>query len=408
MNVLFLSIGGFEGINVHDQYPDFLREFKKNGHKVFVLCAREKRYGLVTELQDDDGAKILRVRVGNITQSNMIEKGIATVMIERQYKAAVKKYFANVKFDLVLYTTPPITLVGVVEYIKKKDKAITYLLLKDIFPQNAVDIGLLSTTGLRGMLYRYFRNKEKKLYEISDRIGTMSQANSEYIFRHNPEIDRIKFSICPNCLEVRPVEINEDRKKAIRIRYGIPLNRIIFVYGGNLGKPQDIPFVIECIKKARRIKKAFFWIIGNGTEYSVLETFVNKEIPDNIKLDKRLPKDEFDQIIAACDVGLVFLDHRFTIPNFPSRILSYMQAGLPVLACTDSNTDIGRVIMNNGFGWWCESDDSNRFVELVEQATQENLIDKITATRKSIFYYDVKDAYSAIMRDIELCNKDIV
>ena len=86
MNVLFLSIGGFESISAHDQYPDLLREFKKNGHNVYIVCSREKRTGLETELQNDEGVKILRVRIGNITQSSIIEKGIATIRIESQYK----------------------------------------------------------------------------------------------------------------------------------------------------------------------------------------------------------------------------------------------------------------------------------------------------------------------------------
>ena len=78
-------------------------------------------------------------------------------------------------------------------------------------------------------------------------------------------------------------------------------------------------------------------------------------------------------MIAACDAGLVFLDHRFTIPNFPSRILSYMQAGLPIIAATDKSTDVGKVIIDGGFGWWCESNDVDKFVELVRYALTEDL-----------------------------------
>jgi len=77
--------------------------------------------------------------------------------------------------------------------------------------------------------------------------------------------------------------------------------------------------------------------------------------------------------VAACDVGLIFLDHRFLIPNFPSRLLSYMQAKLPVLCATDPNTDIGSITVNNGFGWWCESVDAATFAALVDQACQADL-----------------------------------
>ena len=112
---------------------------------------------------------------------------------------------------------------------------------------------------------------------------------------------------------------------------------------------------IYCLKKCIGNQQAFFLIVGDGTEYYHLENFLYTENPRNVKLMKRLPKEDYDQMIAACDVGLIFLDHRFTIPNFPSRVLSYMQAGIPVLACTDRNTDIGEIVVSNGFGWWCES-----------------------------------------------------
>ena len=56
----------------------------------------------------------------------------------------------------------------------------------------------------------------------------------------------------------------------------------------------------------------------------------------------------------SCDVGLIFLDKRFTIPNFPSRLLSYMQASMPVLAATDVNTDIGKVIEEGESDIGCE------------------------------------------------------
>ena len=171
MNVLFLTLVEFDTIQEHNIYSDLLREFVKNGHEVFVISPSEKRENKPTHVVKEDHATILRLQIGNTQKTNIIEKGISTLLIESQFKAGIKKYFSNVKFDLVLYSTPPITLVSAVEYVKKRDGAKTYLLLKDIFPQNAVDIGLMSKTGAKGLLYKYFRRKEKKLYQISDRIG---------------------------------------------------------------------------------------------------------------------------------------------------------------------------------------------------------------------------------------------
>ena len=170
--------------------------------------------------------------------ANLIEKGISTITLEDRFVAGIKKYFSGSSFDLVLYSTPPITFCRAVEFVKRRDNAKTYLLLKDIFPQNAVDIGMMSKSGVKGLIYRYFRKKEKKLYAISDYIGCMSQANVDYVLKHNPEINPDIVEVCPNSIEVVDMRVDSATRSEMRRKYGIPLDKKVFVYGGNLGKPQ--------------------------------------------------------------------------------------------------------------------------------------------------------------------------
>lgn len=400
MNILFLTIGRMESIETHSLYPDLLREFRRNGHNVYVVSPYEKRTGKNTEYVQQNGVHMLYVRIGNITKCGKIEKGLSTILIEKQYLSAIKRCFTAVKFDLVLYSTPPITLAGVVKYIKNRDQAKTYLLLKDIFPQNAVDLGMMSTTGLKGVVYNYFRAKEKKLYALSDRIGCMSQANVDFLLKHNPELAPDKVEICPNCIEVQDVRLDEKERWEMRKKYGIPQDKKVFVYGGNLGKPQDVPFIIKCLKACESIEDAIFVIAGSGTDRHILEKYVENEKPGHVKLFGYIPKDEYDSMIACCDVGLIFLDHRFTIPNFPSRLLSYMQAGLPVLACTDPNTDVGKVITEGGFGWWCESDRVEDFAECVNFALCATVSDKGIISDYLTENYCASKGYEIIMSSI--------
>lgn len=366
MNILFLSTGDIPSLKHRGIYPDLMREFIKNDHNVYVICAREKRNNLATEFVEEDGAKLVKVKIGNITKTNIIEKGISTLLISIQYKLAIKKFFPGVQFELVIYSTPPITLVSCIEYVKKRDDAKTYLLLKDIFPQNAVDLGMLTQIGPKSAIYKYFRNKESKLYRISDHIGCMSQANVEYVLKHNSELDANIVEVCPNSVEIVDMSIDAKTRENIRKKYCIPTNKKILIYGGNLGKPQGIDFLIRCLKSQCNRDDVFFLIVGDGTEFGKLENYMKAEKPVNVKLMKRLPKGDYDTMVAACDVGMIFLDHKFTIPNFPSRLLSYMQAKIPVLACTDPNTDIGTVITEGGFGWWCESNSIQEFTKIVD------------------------------------------
>jgi len=400
MKIIFLTIINIDNINSGGIYTDLIRCFRENGHDVYVVCPTERRYKKPTQLVVDNGVNILRVRIGNIQKCSMIEKGISTLLIKRLFINAIKKYFNDVQFDLVLYSTPPITFSNVIKYIKKRDNAKSYLLLKDIFPQNAVDLNMFSS---KSVIYKYFRRKETELYKVSDKIGCMSQANVDYVLKHNPEIPLNKIHVNPNSIEARDIVYSQKDKQEIRMKYGLPNDKIIFVYGGNLGKPQGVPFIIDCLKSQQNNDKAFFIIVGSGTEYSKLEAYLKEAMPDNVKLMSYISKDDYDMLVAGCDVGMIFLDHRFTIPNFPSRLLGYMQAGLPVLACTDPNTDIGKVIVDGGFGWWCESNDVNGFELMVKKAVKECMDDEIhnKETTFLLKHYSVERCFEIVINCME-------
>ena len=403
MNVLFLSLMQYSTINERDIYTDLLREFIRNGHHVSILSSTEGSETVIAE----ENSTIYRVPTGKIEKTSFLQKGINTILIEYRFIAAIKKHLSQVHFDLVLYPTPPITFVGAVKYVKERDRAKTYLMLKDIFPQNAVDIGIMSDHGVKGIIYRFFCRKERQLYAVSDHIGCMSQANADYIIANHSELNPHKVGICPNCIEIVDKSVDAVTRKNIRRKYGIPEDRIVFVYGGNLGRPQGIPFLVECMKTQKENNQAFFLVVGDGTEYPVLEQYSLTEKQDNFKLMQRLPKEDYDTLVGACDVGMLFLDHRFTIPNFPSRLLSYMQAKLPVLACTDPNTDVGKVIVEGGFGWWCESNSTDTYQETIEAILRSDLP---AMGKKGAEYllqhYTEKNGYRAIMDSFKASGKD--
>ena len=407
MNILFLTLLDFNSIKEHNIYTDLLREFVRHNHSVYIISPIERRTGRKTEIITEDNTTILKLKIGNIQKTNLIEKGISTVLLETLFISGIKKYFDDVKFDLVLYSTPPITFQKAVTYVKKRDNAKTYLMLKDIFPQNAVDMGMLSKSGVKSMLYKYFRAKEKKLYSVSDYIGCMSKANVEYIIEHNPEIDAKKVGICPNSIEVIDKSVTKEERIQVRKKYGIPLDKKVFVYGGNLGKPQGIDFLIECLKSQEENEDVYFLIVGDGTEFPKINRYVNERQPSNVCLMKRLPKEDYDLMVGACDVGMIFLDHRFTIPNFPSRILSYMQASLPILAITDPNTDVGKVIVEGEFGWWCESSSIIGFAKNIEKISKYSDEEYIRRAENAWSYlqkeYKTKECYEKIMLSLVDC-----
>lgn len=382
MNVLFLTISRIQNIQSRGIYTDLMRKFRDEGHNVYIVTPFERKFKLSTSLKEVDNVHILGVKTLNIQKTNIVEKGIGTIMLESQFVNAIKKYLIGISFDLILYSTPPITFTNVIKTLKSANpSAISYLLLKDIFPQNAVDLGMFSKNSL---FYKYFRKKEITLYKNSDYIGCMSPANVDFVLKHNEFISPDKVEVAPNSIQL----IEDSRiidKVSIRRKYDLPIDKPIFIYGGNLGKPQGVDFLIKCLECNLKRKDLYFVIIGSGTEYPKIAKWFKQFNPQNAILLNFLHKDEYDLLVEACDVGLIFLDHKFTIPNFPSRLLSYLENKMPILAATDVNTDIGKIAVENGFGYWCESQNIDDFNERICQMVE--LPERISSMGEKGFIY---------------------
>lgn len=400
MNILFITLGRTIKIQEHGIYSDLMRKFHKEGHELYIVYPIERKEGKPTTLENEKGVHYLGVHTLNIQKTNVIEKGIGTILVETQFKNAIKKYFKNVSFDLILYTTPPITFPNLIGDLKRLNpKATTYLMLKDIFPQNAVDLGMF---GRGSLFYKYFREKEKKLYKNTDYIGCMSPANVDFIVHNNPEVDKDCVEVCPNSLELI-TEGNEFRRRDETLqRYGIPTDCPVFIYGGNLGKPQGIDFLIKAISANSNRKDCYFLIVGDGTEYHKIENWINEAKPSNVKLIKRLPKAEYDELASYCNVGIICLDHRFTIPNFPSRLLAYLENRMPVVVTTDPNCDMGPIAQQNGFGYWCESNSETAFTECIDKMLQSDIKAMGETGYKYLCgNYLVDNTYQVIMKHFE-------
>lgn len=400
LNVLFLTLSSMENVKERGIYTDLVRELAGRGINIHVVFPREKRTGLPTELTITENIKLLKVKTGNITETKFIEKGISTLTIENQFLRAVKKYFNGIRFDLILYSTPPITFGKIVKYFKNKYQSKTYLVLKDIFPQNAVDINIIKDGSL---VWRYFRNKEKKLYNLSDFIGCMSRGNVDYVLTHNPYIDKHKVEIFPN--SIRPIELTSETKVKQNLfeKYHIPKTSTLFIYGGNLGKPQGIDFLIDVAENFHKIKNGYLLIVGSGTEYGFLKHHINKCNLKTVGLFKKLPVHEYDQLLEVADVGLIFLDKRFTIPNFPSRLTSYMENSLPVLAATDKNTDLREILIESNSGLWSESGDLDGFIKNANKLANDKQLRRQMGISGRVYleeHYDIRKTVNMIIKHL--------
>lgn len=327
-------------------YTDLLRALIDNGHQVTAITPVERRDTDRAGITVDGSFTNIHVKTLNIQKTGFIEKGLGMLTIASQFKRAFKKRIPNAQFDLILYSTPPITLYSVIAWLKNRMQCKTYLLLKDIFPQNAIDMKMM---GEDGLMHKYFLGIEKKLYMISDHIGCMSPANVDFLLSNNTYIETSKVHVNPNSIQPVFSSVDSENRDQIRMKYQLPLEDKILVYGGNLGIPQGIDFLIEVLENVK-VAGTFYLIVGNGSEYDKLKAWFDLSNPKNALLLNYLPKNDYDILLKSCDIGLIFLHKDFLIPNFPSRLLSYLEMGFPTIASTDPNTDIGRTIEENKCG----------------------------------------------------------
>lgn len=378
MNILFLTMNVFTDVHMHNIYSDLMLELIARGHRPFIVTPRQKSTGIETARTDHPTYTLLTVQTGNTAGVSLIEKGISTVTLSGRYYRAIRRHLGKEKFDLILYSTPPITLAAPVKKLKKLFGCPTYLMLKDIFPQNAVDLGMFSGNSL---IYKYFRRQEKLLYRVSDRIGCMSPANVKYLLAHNPTIPADRAELCSNGIIPCEAADRGAAKAALREKYHVPENAVVYLLGGNLGRPQGVPYLIDCLRKCKNRADAFFLVCGSGTDALLLDDFIARERPENVVRSPLLPKQEYDELAAGCDVGMVFLDPRFTIPNYPSRALSYMENGMPLLVCSDGATDMGAIAEANGFGLACSSAEPDEFNKLISAFSEADLAQMGRAAR---------------------------
>ena len=381
MRVLFITSD--YPANSSNIYTDLAKEINKN-HSIKVVVATEKKNIIKTELLEESGISVLRIKTGNLYEIGLVEKAITFLTISNDLIKGIKQYFANEKFDLILFQAPPVTFNKVIKWAMKKYNCHSYLMQKDIFPQNGVDLGLFTK---KSPIYMYFKVQEQKLYKTATKIGCMTKGNIDYLKKNNPSL-KDKFELFPNTAKVKKKEeLSKSERKEIRSKYGFKEDDVIAIFGGNFGKPQGLDFLIKVIDDYKNNSKIKFLLIGKGTEKNkVFEAVANSP---NVSTFDFLPRDDYNKLLLASDIGLIFLDPRFTIPNCPSKTLSYWENSLPIMAAIDPITDYGDLLETTSSGFSVISgnikDYCEKFDKLINDSKFRNTMGKNGRT-----YYEQK------------------
>lgn len=347
MNILFLYLRHSESKDDSTLTRELSDEFSRNGNDITIVTILEKKFKRETEYKIENGYEVLRVKTGNyFNVGNKIEKGITTLTMIPKLKRGILKYLGDKKYDLIITHTPFLSDASLINPLKKHFKCPAHLILWDIFPQNAKDIGIIKNN----IIFNFFKQKEKKMFLAYDQIWCMSKGNIKYLQEKYEYLDKDKIKLLKNWAYLKPkLKIN---KEEIRKKYVYSEKDFLAIFGGNMGKPQKLENILSLAEKCLELSDVKFIFVGNGSEKERLKKITKDKNLKNINFIDQLPREDYERFTSACNIGLVSLDERFTVPNFPSKTTDYFKLSLPILASLDrcSAEDYGKFLEEEAKG----------------------------------------------------------
>ncbi len=349
------------------QLRDLSREFRNQGHEITVILpSSEIEHSWL--LEGIENVQVLRLRAPKTKDVNYIRRTFAEFFMPFFMRRNLNKSpLAKERWDGIVWYSPSIFHGPLVRAIKVASNCKSYLIIRDIFPQWAVDVGLMSS---RGLIYHFFNTVARYQYSVADIIGVQTPGNLNYFKKWVSGGNR-QLEVLQNWLFD-----SSAGKCSISLTNTKLVGRKIFVYAGNMGVAQGVGAFLDLAELFQERLGVGFLFVGRGSDAAKLAEDARLRRLNNVLFYDEIHPDEIPGLYAQCAVGLVALDPKHRSHNIPGKFLTYMQAGLPVLARINSGNDLVEIIKKNNVGRVIVDKERN---SLVTQASE--LLDVIEVDR---------------------------
>ncbi len=294
------------------------------------------------EFTVEEGVNIIRIKTLPHHKINFIIRGIAQITMPYIFFNKIKKYIKNI--DAVLVYSPPLPLAIVGKKVKRYYKAKFILNVQDVFPQNAIDLGILKNK----ILIRYFKHMEYNAYKNADIVTVHSEGNLKFIKNEYSELAG-KMVVLHNWIDIDKYD-KVDSTGEYRERFGLD-DKFVILFAGVIGPSQGLDFIINIAEKVKTFNDIMFLIVGDGMEKEKIRNMADNKGLENIKFMPFVSNDEYPKLVKDIDVGLVSLTNKNKTPVVPGKILGYMAAAKPVLAFLNSESDGHKLIKEAKCGY---------------------------------------------------------
>ena len=381
------------------QLRDLSREFARQGHQLTVLLPASD-LDRDWELQNADGVEVLRLRAPRTKDIGYVRRTLGELLMPFAMLRNLRKSpLARQKWDGVVWYAPSIFHGPLARALKRASGCKGYLIIRDIFPEWAVDMGLMG----RGLPYRFFDAVARYQYSVADVIGVQTPGNLAYFEKWRQQPGRT--------LEVLQNWLGEPAKKpcAIRVDATLLAGRKVFVYAGNMGVAQGMDRVLDLAERLLHRPDVGFLFVGRGSDAARLKTTAQARGLSNVVFFYEIDPDEIPDLYAQCSVGIVALDPRHQSHNIPGKFLTYMQSGLPVLANVNAGNDLAALIRREQVGQVCESNDVEQLARMAETLLSQISTDLALPVRCSQLFarqFSVEQAVCQILTALMHSKRD--
>lgn len=375
------------------QLGHLANKFVDSGHDLTVVTA-DPSLNAFSRIEYQSGYVLVRVRVPKMKDVPYWRRTLAEAVMPLLLYFGVRKRVGirSKQWDLLVWYSPSIFLSILVWLIKIRVMCKSYLILRDLFPKWALDAGLIKP----GFVYKCFDLVSELQFRVADRVGVQSTGDLRIVSEKN-RLFKCKYEVLPNWLgetTASPCSINLEQT--------ILRGRRVFVYAGNMGKAQVLDTFVELADRLQEQQDLGFLFIGRGSEFQRLEKFCLSRKLKNVLFECEIPQEELEGLYRQCYAGIVSLDPKLRTNNIPGKFVSYMKAGLPVLANIYSDSDLADLIRTNKVGVVSEAGYLNELETSIQILIDEDGNDSCYSERcKRLFKeeFSIKSIVKIIMAD---------
>ena len=353
------------------QLRDLSLEFVRQGHNLTVMLPAADIQEPWQE-EELDGVRVLRLKAPRTKDIGYVQRTFNEFLMPFVMRRRLRSSpLIDLEWDGVIWYSPSIFHGPLANFLKKMSGCKGYMIIRDVFPEWAVDMGLMG----RGLPYRFFDAVARYQYSVADVIGVQTFGNLNYFNQWKQNSDR-KLKVLQNWLS-QPAQ----KRCSIRLDETTLAGRKVFVYAGNMGVAQGMGILLDLADELRNHSNIGFLFVGRGSEVQFLKSNALVRRLSNVLFFDEIHPDEIPDLYVQCSAGIVALDPRHKSHNIPGKFLTYMQCGLPVLANVNVGNDLAALIRDEQIGQVCETNQVDELVSLAERLLDQLDIDIDLSTR---------------------------